>query len=423
VGGLVFAAAAVRGAVPEVAAAPAGQLVALGMLLLWGQLLGELGERYRLPRVTGYLAAGIVLGPWALRAVPGETVAALDLFGEVALGLIALTAGGEFTWRVLREGWRLLLGVTVAHLLLVGVGVGALAYAALGAVPLLGPLAPGQRAAAALLVGTIAVAKSPATTIAVIAETRARGPLVDSVLGITILKDIVLVLLFAAALGAARAMAAVGGGGVGGEAVRLLAEIVASLALGGALGIALGLYLGRVGRHPELVVAGIALLAAELGGRTHLEPLLVCLAAGFAARNLFPAAATGFLDALERASLPLYTVFFALVGAGLDLGVLRRAWAAAGALAGVRAALLWAATRLPAAWLGGPPALRRLGWTGFVAQAGLSLGLAGRVAAEFPGFGRPLAALVVAAVVMNQLLGPPLWRWALVASGEARAGR
>ncbi len=410
--------AALRAAAPASGSGP--ELLSLGLILLTGLLAGDLARSIRLPRVTGYLAVGMLFGPSLLDVVPRDDVGRLRIFEDVTLGLIALTAGGEFSWRVVRSRWRLLGAVTLAHVVAMAVGIGVLTWYALGIFPILGPLGPGQRAAAALLLGVIAVAKSPATTIAVITEMEARGELVDGVLGVTILKDLVLILAFAVATRLAAGWVGVEGGvSVGSVA----AEAGLSLTAGVVLGIALGLAIRWIGRHAELLVVALALLTAEVGNGAHIEPLLLCMAAGFTARNLFPSEAGPFLEALERASPPLYIVFFALVGAGLPLSVLAAVGPAAAILAGFRLVGLVGFTWLPAVLTGAPPAFRRWGWTGFVAQAGLSLGLAARIRDDMPGFGPTLATLIVGAIVINQLVGPVLWRWGLVASGEAgRAG-
>ena len=116
-------------------------------------------------------------------------------------------------------------------------------------------------------------------------------------------------------------------------------------------------------------------------------------------------------------------MFFGLIGAGLNLGVFAAAWAAVLVLVVVRLALVWGVTGVTARALGAETPVRRWAWMGFIAQAGLSLGLAARVARELPGFGGALATVVVGAVVVNQIIGPILWRHALIASGEAHTGR
>ncbi len=419
VGSLIWLLRAVPG--PGWVDRDASALLALGMIMIGGELVGDLAQRYRLPRVTGYLLLGMILGPSLAGLVTRADLHGLVLFEELALGLIALTAGGELRVEALRRGWRVLAAIATGHAVGIFLASSALFWLILGRLPFLGPLTPAERLAAVALLGTLSVAKSPATTIAIITETRSRGPLVDTVLGVTVVKDLIILLLFTWVSGMATGW--IGGGGVDlGVLGALGSEMLLSLVAGTILGLALGAYLAYLGYHPEITVLALVLVSMELAHTFHLEHLLITMAAGFVARNVFPAAATGFLHALERSSPPIYVVFFALVGAGLDLGVFRIAWAGVAVLVLVRLVLTWGLTAAPAAMAGAPPAVRRWAWMGFVAQAGLTLGLAARIAREFPGFGARLAAVVVGAVVINQLVGPVLWRHALVASGEAGRG-
>jgi hypothetical protein len=197
-------------------------------------------------------------------------------------------------------------------------------------------------------------------------------------------------------------------------------HIAVSLVAGGLLGMLFGTYLRRVARYHNLVVILLAMVSAELGRGHLVEHLLVCMAAGFTIRNLFPTASAEFLEALEGSSAPIYVLFFALVGAGLDIRIFFAVWLPAVVFVVVRLAAVWWLTRLPASWAGSGSNMVRYGWMGFVAQAGLSLGLASRIQREVPDFGAAVATVVVAAVVVNQLLGPVLWERALRASGEVR---
>jgi Kef-type K+ transport system membrane component KefB len=418
---LVLAAAsrAVRVLGLDVVRDPAGSaLLSLGCLVVGGVLAGELARRARLPRITGYLVLGMAIGPYAIGLQTVDDSAVLRLFEELALGLIALTAGGEFRLQGLGSRLPALLWITVMQCVAVVAVVGGAMWAVFTAYPIVGHLDGGGMLAAAAVVGVIAAASSPATTIAVITETRARGVVVDTVLGVTILKDLVILLLYTFVEVLARALTE--GSPV---TLRLLhgtgLEILLSLVAGGVLGLLLGAYVQRVHRHLELVVVLVALASAELAHGAGLEHLIVCMAAGFVVRNLYPRAATGFLDALERSSPPIYVVFFGLVGAGLDLAVVLAVGAPALLYVGLRLAATAFLTRGGALLAGSPPQVVRYAWMGFVAQAGLSLGLAVRLAARLPGLGPPLATLVVAAVVINQLAGPVLWERALRASGEA----
>jgi Kef-type K+ transport system membrane component KefB len=401
---------------------PAGSaLLALGVLIIGGLLVGELALRCRLPRITGYLLLGMVAGPHALALETVRDAELLRLFEELALGLIALTAGGEFRLAVIRQRLRPLLAITSAHVVGIFLMVSGGLFLLLQVSPFLGPVDPAAALVGVALLGVIAVAVSPSTTIAVITELKARGEMVETVIGVTILKDLVILLVFTAVNSLTLSWLGPGPAGLG-ILGHVAVEITGSLLVGALLGVMLGLYVAKVGRLVPLIVIVLALASAELGRGSWVEHLLVCMAAGFIARNVFPQAAGHFLDALEQSSTPLYVIFFALVGAGLDLGIFAAVWLPAMMYVILRIGAVWLTTRAPAKLAGSGTAMVRLGWMGFVAQAGLSLGLAARIQREQPEIGVTVATLVVAAVVLNQLVGPVMWERAILAAGEGGAG-
>ncbi len=397
-------------------------LLSLGILIIGGVLAGELAVRFRAPRITGYLLLGMVAGPHALGLETARDAQLLRLFEELALGLIALTAGGEFRLEAVRRRLRPLLAITAAHTTGILVLVAGGLWLVLQVVPFLGPVTPVETFAAVALLGVIAVAVSPSTTIAVIAELRARGEMVETVLSVTIIKDLVILLIFTMVNTTALSLLS-GGAPRLGDLGHVGLEILGSLLVGAVLGTMLGLYITKVGRLVPLTVLALALASAELAHQSWMEHLLVCMAAGFAARNLYPRAAGHFLDALEQSSTPIYVVFFALIGAGLNIGVFAALWLPALIYVVVRAISVWLMTGFPASAAGSGRSMVRFGWMGFVAQAGLSLGLAARIQREIPGIGSAVATLVVAAVVVNQLVGPVLWEQAIRAAGEQGSSR
>jgi len=166
-------------------------LLSLGCLIIGGVLAGEAAAKIRFPRITGYLLLGMAAGPHALGLETVRDAELLRLFEEVALGLIALTAGGEFRIAVVRRRLRPLLAITTAHTLGIFLFVSVALWVLLRIVPFLGAVTPAEAASAVALLGVIAVAVSPSTTIAVITELRARGEMVETVLGVTIVKDFV----------------------------------------------------------------------------------------------------------------------------------------------------------------------------------------------------------------------------------------
>ncbi|MBN2496663.1 MAG: cation:proton antiporter [Deltaproteobacteria bacterium] len=397
---------------------------AIGFLWLFGFLLGEMISRLSVPRITGYLLAGVVCGPFLLGLVDREVVSHMAIVDRLALSLIAFTAGAELRFERLRARIGALLGVTgIQTAVVFALCAGAL-WSLQGAVPLFEGQASGTVLAAVLLLGLIATAKSPATTVAVIVECRARGPMTDAILGITVIKDIVVLICFSLlvslvlpALGAA----ALRGPGVPSAGV-VLVEVLLSLPAGALFGLIMIAYFRLVGRQKALFVVAAAFLLLSLSDAFGLDPLLCAVVAGFAVSN-FSGQGRVFTEGLERAAGPVFLVFFCLAGAALDLSVLAGLWPVVLLYLALRTGSMFIGTWLGALAVGESEEFRRYGFTGFLGQAGVSLGLATLVRAQLPGMGSAIADLVVGGIVINQVFGPIAFRWALVRSREAQGSR
>ncbi len=391
----------------------------LGFLLLASYLAGRAARSAALPRITGYLVIGILVGPYVLGILPMDVLREFRFVNGVALALIALSAGGELRMGTLRARMRSIGLITLLQVLMVFSLVGGVVYSARGMIGFLEGQPPRVALAVALLFGLVAVAKSPATTIAVITEEKAQGVLTDTVLGITVVKDVVILILIALLIPLASAIVDPVGG-FSFQAVReILLEITGSLALGTALGWMVTQYLRRIRSYRVLFVLGVAFLSVYLGEELELEYILIAMAAGFFVQN-FSQQGGRLIQALETNSLPVYALFFAVAGADLDITTLRSAWAVVTAILLARAGSLWLSTFLGAGFAHDPPAVRHHAWMGFLAQAGVTLGIANLVRDRFPVWGVQVASVIVAMIVVNQLIGPPAFRWALVRAGECR---
>ena len=410
---------------------PAGLVVmTLGFTLLASHILGRLGSTFGLPLITGYLLAGILLGPEGLGLVSLQVKDSLLVINQIALGLIALTAGGELALARLRPRLRSIAWVSALQTSLIfSVTAGALIVFELAArrsgLPTLlsGQLDIQHVVAMALILGLVATANSPASTVAVINELRARGPFTTLAIGTTVVKDVAVILLMALVLMVSRGFV----DSVEGLDARVLLliplEVLASLAVGAGVGLLLILYLARVNKEVALLLLALVLLAIELVGLVedrwhfHLHFLLIFIAAGFVVENV---SATGdlLIQALERSSLPVYVVFFTFSGVGLNLAALRTIWPLALAFVLWRMFLLFVSSYSGASLAGETVPIRRWSWTAFVAQAGISLGLAELVALQFPHMGSRIRTFVLAVVAINQLVGPVLFGWALRRIGE-----
>jgi Kef-type K+ transport system membrane component KefB len=263
----------------------AATLAAIGFIVLTAYTVAEIGKSLSLPQVTGYIVAGVVLGPSAARILSGDVVAEMRMFNTLALGLIATSAGLELDARQIARLGRTLLLTTGIKVVL---GVPLVTLTMLAVEAALGSLAVGSHqelVAAAIVMGVLSVGTSPSVTLAVLSETRARGRLSELVLGAAVFKDLVVVIGLAIAVAVARSLiapaAALDIGLLGAVARELGGSILAGAVVGGIL-IA---YIHFVGAEMLLFVAAMILVVAEVSRALHLELLLVFITVGFTVRN------------------------------------------------------------------------------------------------------------------------------------------
>ena len=399
---------------------PGSVALGLGFILLAAFFAGGLFKRFGLPRLTGYIVAGIVAGPDVLALLSPAMVSELKIFNGVAVALIALSAGTELELERMRPlfraiGWLTLTAVVGTALLL-----GAAVYLAREWLPFLDALTPLQAAAVSLTLGAAMAAQSPAVVVALRDETAADGPLTRTVLGVVVLADLVVIILFA--LASTFASVTLGEAADLATTLKTLSwELFGSMAVGAALGLLLRVYLGAVEHGAALFVLTVAFVIAEIGQRVHLDPLIVALAAGVLVRNATRMGDT-LHELIERTAMPVYVVFFAITGAGIHLEVLSLVVAPAVLFVGVRAFGLLSGARLGARIAGAPPVVRRYVGFGLLPQAGLALALALIFARTFPAFGDAAGALLLGVVAINEIVAPAIYRLALLKSGEAGAG-
>lgn len=403
---------------PAGAAHTAGAVtLAVGYLLLTAFITGSLFKLIGLPKLTGYLAAGVVVGPDVLALVETDVLGTLRIFNGVAVSLIALTAGLEMHFGSMRPllrsiGW--ITGVAVMGTTLL---LACTIFAIQGLLPFMAPLSFGQAGAVALVLGVTLVAQSPAVVVALRDETDADGPMIRTVMGVVVIADMVVIVLFAAA--SAVAQAATGGDADLMATIRTLAwELFGSMGVGVVVGMLVAAYLRSAAGSAALFVVAISFVVAEVGTRLHLDPLLVMLAAGILIRNATNAA-HALHEGIEAASLPVYVAFFAVAGATIHLHAIAVMAIPAVIVIAVRSTGFFFGTRFAARRAGAPDAVRRFGGFGLMPQAGLALALALIFSRTFPQFGAEASALVFGVVALNELLAPIAFRIALVRSGEA----
>lgn len=413
-GGLMQAA---RSFAPGVAHA-GGTELAFGFLLLAAYFTGKIFNKVGLPKLTGYIVAGIITGPAVLELVTKPMTVQLKLVGGVATSILALEAGAELNLKAMRE----LLG-TVARITIFSVFGTILVLTGTlvllrPLVPFLGKLPMEHAVLVAACVGIALSAQSPAVVMALIAETRADGPLTKTILALVVVADLAVIVSYGIASSAATSTIsgnidiyeAVGGIGW---------EVFGSIGVGIFIGFMLGVFLIYINRGVGLFTVMICFVVAEIGNAVHLDPLIIALTAGLWLENVSRADARQLIHQFAAASLPVYLVFFALAGAKLNLRALYELALPVGIIVMTRASSFFVTCKIATNGPDVDPTVKKMAWLGLLPQAGLALALAELVRRTFPQFGDAAFALVVGVVATNELVAPVILRIALLRSGEA----
>lgn len=398
----------------------AESMMALGFTLIVAYLTGKLIAPLKLPKITGYLLSGFLVGPYMLGLLTKPVVINLQLINNIALGLIALTAGGEFRFNTIRSQLNTISQAIIWKTLIVIAGFLLFTYFYQGQIAFLKDAGTPIVLGVGLILGSLAVAKSPATTIAVITETDAKGPFTDFVLGVTVLKDIVVVLVFSVSLSLAKPLI-LGESGLKADYVFfVLKELALSVGLGLIAGFLILLYIKYVDKQRTLFLLGFILLGIEVAKVVHAEIVLIFMVAGFFVQN-FSSLGEKLIESIKESSLPIYVVFFAIAGASLNFPVFLENWLLALLLVGLRMLTTFQGTYLGGKLTGAPEVINRYGWMGFIGQAGLSLGLSVLVTQNIPGtIGVSIRTLIISTIAINQIIGPILFRYSLSKAGEIR---
>jgi len=383
--------------------------ILVGFVLLAASVAGVLAQSVGLPKLTGFILVGIAAGPSLLEIIPGTALDDLRLIDQFALALIAMLAGGELRLEALKPQARTIALTTLVVTGIVWVGMTLSVLAVRPLVPFLAELPLSAAVGVALLLGIWAANSSPDLTVAVIEERHAHGPLVEVILGITIVKDIVVIVLFTLTLALVTPLINPAEAFSGDVLIHLAQEVGGALVLGAALGWVFSQYLGGEDAKPRSPLATFlfAYVLVVLAEELQVELLLAGVAAGFVIENLSPAG-DRMIQGIRSVAVVIFAFFFAIAGASLDLAAVLRFGAAALVLFLARVFFTRLSTIYGTKWSGATPAMQRLTWQGLVSQGGVSLGLILVIGEKFPEIGPGVVALAMAVIIGNILGGPIL---------------
>lgn len=360
--------------------------IALGFILVFAFLFGKKINRLNLPQITGFIIAGIICGPFVMNFLSSTDVRGLQLLDGLALSLIALTAGGEMRLERLKGNIRAISAIVIFQTLVILVGFVILGFFGRHLFSFFSEKTLLNNIAISLLLGTLAVATSPSTTIAVITETGSKGKYTDLVLSTAVVKDFVIIVLFAFSLSFSKSLISPTHDFDVVFLFHILQEVGGSAILGLIIGGAIVLYLKYIQRDITIFILGIAFFTYQISQSYGYNPLMICLIAGFVAEN-FSSQGERLISSIEKSSMPIYVVFFAISGASLNLGVLRHHWLLALICVTWRGILKFFGTFLGAKLAKEEPGIQKYSWAGFISQAGVALGMVIIIEKAFPDWG------------------------------------
>ncbi|MDN5201994.1 cation:proton antiporter [Fulvivirgaceae bacterium BMA10] len=386
----------------------------------------------KLPLITGMLVMGIIAGPFIGKLIPFEAVTKLGFINDFSLAFIAFAAGAELYLKELRSRLNSIKWMTFGQLVVTFVIGSVVIFLMANYIPFMQSMNTETKVAVAILAGTIFVARSPSSAIAVINEMRAKGPFTQTALGVTVVKDVLVIILFAVCFATAEAL-------VMGKSLRLgfivllATEIsfscVSGLIVGKILQLILYLKIHSYIKTVFILGTGYAVylfsyLIKDLSHQylpfeVYLEPLLICIIGSFIVTN-YTNHRPEFLKILNKIGPRVYAAFFILTGASMSLDILVEVWAIALGLFFVRMVGMVIGSFTGGILAGDPMKYNKIGWMPYVTQAGVSLGLATIVATRFPYWGPQFATVMIAVIVLNQIVGPPLFKWSIQIVGEGR---
>ena len=380
-----------------------GSMLALGLFFAW------LARLCRLPNVTGYLVAGLIIGPSVLNLVDAETLSGLDMISEMALGFIAFSVGGEFKIDYFKK-----VGVTPIVIAFMESFVAVLFV-------IIAMLIARYSLPFSLVLGAIAAATAPAATIMVIRQYKAKGSVTDTLLSVVALDDAVALILFGIAVAVAGALKNSASGGLAATLLSPVIELGGAVLIGLVLGFLLRFPLGWLKVKSDKLIVSIAFVLLGVGIATWLglSSLLLCMAMGAALANTsaYSTEAMGLVDAFTP---PIFMLFFMVSGAELQLSVLPTISVVGVIYIVMRVAGKYTGALLGAVMCRADSNIKKYLGPALIPQAGVAIGLSLLATQVVPEYGSQIRAVVLCATLIYELIGPAVTKFSLIKAGEIK---
>lgn len=391
-------------------------IVSVAAMLLAGYLMTRLTKKLKLPNVTGYILAGILMGPYVLNVVPEFVVRGSEFLPDIALAFIAFSAGQFFRLETLKKNGAKVMIITLLESLAASLLVFVFTFWVLR-----------LNLAFSVVLAALAAATAPASTLMTIRQTGAKGDFVDTLLQVVALDDVVGLVAYSVAISIALASAAGQGFSFSGLILPIVQNLLV-MALGGLFGLFMKwMNQNRHSTDNRLIIA-VALLFSFCGICTAVDisPLLGCMAMGMVYINLTED--DKLFKQLGYFSPPILLLFFVRSGLSFDLGALLSPSGSIGSAPLLLVGVGYFAVRLIGKYIGAflgclavkkPPKVRNFLGLALVPQAGVAIGLAALGARTLGGeMGEALETIILASSVLYELIGPACAKLSLYLSGS-----
>ena len=380
-------------------------LLYLGILLIAGLLCGRLVKLIKLPNVTGYLIAGLVLGPYVTKFIPQQTVNDFNVISDMALAFIAFTIGCGFKRSYLKKVGMTPVVIAIFESLFA-------VFAVQGVL-----IAVGTDPKLAVVLGAIAAATAPAATLMVIKQYGAKGPVTDTLVSVVALDDAVALMAFSVCVAIASVL---GGGKFEAKTIYMpIIEIVGALFLGALFGLIFKLPLKffKKASNRQIITVGLVFGCAGIANLLGWSSLLACMACGTVLCNISDES-DSILNVADGVTPALYLLFFATSGAALNITILPQI-----GLIGVIYVLARVVGKIGGAWLGAvimraPKSVRRFLGPALIPQAGVAIGLSLVAGEAFPAYATQIRAIILCGTLIYELIGPAISKLSLKKAGE-----
>lgn len=391
-------------------------LLSLGTAILIGLVFNRIVKKLGLPNVTGYLVAGVLIGPSVFQIIPESFIGSLTLLVNVALGFIAFSIGGEFKISKIKNIGKSVLVITFFQALVttVLVDIGLLLL-----VPVLN-----IKPAVAICLGAIATATAPAATLMIVHQYNAKGRVTDILMPVVALDDAIGLMVFSISIAIAKLTVAPEGVNVFHMLVDPLIEISLSLLVGAIIGVVLtfglGFFHSRNNRLTSIICA--VFLGTSLASLFGLSSLLLCMAIGAVMANFYNDSEK-MIDLTEHWTPAIFLLFFIISGAELDLKIIPTVGLLGVGYLVFRSAGKYFGARLGSTVVHETPEVRKYLGVALLPQAGVAIGMSQIVVETFNGLGMSeigvqIRAVVLCATLVYELAGPLLTKMVLTKAGE-----